>query len=321
ENPIPKDVQDTKDKEKQLAWLYEHIGNILQRYLVTFSVDDAKIDPKPRKIRQTIYLCHRANDGCDFVFTHEKTRDRHEQKMHGYKRKQKAKTVLMDIHSKDDHVLGYQKALFTLNMLLRNINDSVKEGDGERLLECYKVALLYFKTYNNTKYSFGLLKLFTDIKFHPERACNLIWNRFVNTKGYAGHNIAMDLHMEHLNGYLKESLRRLRSNLNEKTADKVAKAMNNVRKLINNTEESLESVAVRSSRSKPSSYDDVKKLAEEMLKANILSKTEGRSYESFRCFEENVLNDLDYDEMNDWVKGYEKKHKKNWVDSSEKSTT
>ena len=57
--------------------------------------------------------------------------------------------------------------------------------------------------------------------------------------GYAGHNIAMDLHMEHLNGYLKEAFRRLRGNLNVKTADKVAKSMKSVRKLINNTKERL----------------------------------------------------------------------------------
>ena len=37
-----------------------------------------------------------------------------------------------------------------------------------------------------------------------------------------------------------------------------------------------------------------------MLKANLLVEAEGRSYESFQYFEENLLNVLDYDEMNDW---------------------
>ena len=45
-----------------------------------------------------------------------------------FSRKKKEKTILMDVNSEEDHVLGYQKALFTLNMLLRNINDSIKEG-------------------------------------------------------------------------------------------------------------------------------------------------------------------------------------------------
>lgn len=30
----------------------------------------------------------------------------------------------------------------------------------------------------------------------------LIWSRFVNTLGQEGHNISLDLHLEHLNRYI-----------------------------------------------------------------------------------------------------------------------
>ena len=120
----------------------------------------------------------------------------------------------------------------------------------------------------------------------------------------------MDLHMEHLNGFLKESFRRLRSNLNQNTADIVAKTMNNVRKLITNAEESLESATPRSCRKKTLTNDDVKKLAEEMLRANVLTETTSRSYESFPYFNSNVLAGLDYDQMNTWVKEYEQKYER-----------
>ena len=46
--------------------------------------------------------------------------------------------------------------------------------------------------------------------------------------------------MEHLNKFLKELLKNLRRNLNEVNADRIAKATNNIKRLIEKTEESLD---------------------------------------------------------------------------------
>ena len=40
----------------------------------------------------------------------------------------------------------------------------------------------------------------------------LMWSRFVNTSGKKGHNIPCDLHMEHLNRVLKDSIKCLGAN-------------------------------------------------------------------------------------------------------------
>lgn len=61
----------------------------------------------------------------------------------------------------------------------------------------------------------------------PTAAFSLIWERFINTRGVKGHNISMYLHLEHLNNFLKELLRDLRSNLTEQNADRVSKAVKN----------------------------------------------------------------------------------------------
>ena len=39
-----------------------------------------------------------------------------------------------------DFKFSYQKALLTINLLLHNINDAIREGDGERLINSYKFA-------------------------------------------------------------------------------------------------------------------------------------------------------------------------------------
>ncbi|XP_066916660.1 uncharacterized protein [Clytia hemisphaerica] len=310
DDPVPNDIKETQDEEKKFNWLYGHVENIIKKYVVTYQADQSALNPKSTNRR--IFRCHKKD--CKFLYTHKKARNKHEKQVHGYTRKRKdklsTKRMDCDVLNKTDHKLAYQKALFTMNMLLKNIHDCIREGDGERLLESYKFALLYLKHYNHTKYSFGLLKLFTEIEYHPDRALGLIWGRFVNTKGYAGHNISMDLHLEHLNGYLKEGFRALRSNLNQSNADRVAKTLNNVKDLIQNTEKSLKAQAPRKSHTVPSFYEDVKKLAEELVKADSMKEIPDRNHASFQNFNENVIYGLDYDGMNDWVKAYKKKYAK-----------
>ena len=78
-----------------------------------------------------------------------------------------------------DQILHYQKALFTINMYLRNINDAIKEGDGLRLLTTYKFAMLYFKATNHHKYALTILRLLCTVKYSPAKAFSPIWNRFI----------------------------------------------------------------------------------------------------------------------------------------------
>jgi len=65
---------------------------------------------------------------------------------------------------KEDYIMNYQQALLTINLLLRNIHDAVREEDGERLINSYKMALLYFKATNHHKYGLSILKLLATIE-------------------------------------------------------------------------------------------------------------------------------------------------------------
>lgn len=75
----------------------------------------------------------------------------------------------------NDYVMNYQQALLTINLLIRNINDAIREGDSERLINTYKIVLLYFKVTNHHKYSLSILKLPCTIENQPDRAFKLIW--------------------------------------------------------------------------------------------------------------------------------------------------
>lgn len=206
---------------------------------------------------------------------------------------------------KETQRLDYQKSLLSLNLLLRNINDSIREGDGERLMENYKIALLFFKTYGHKNYALSVLKYFFTIKYKEGEAHELIWERFINNKGIPGRNISMDLHLEHLNNFLKELLKSLRSNLNESNADRISKALNNIKSLVENTEKHLNIKRSSSGNSRFKSEESVRHLASEMSKNNPF-KDVNDTYESFPNFDGQILKKLDCTAFMQWMIGKRK---------------
>lgn len=250
-----------------------------------------------------LYFCRFQN--CDHAPFKVKTwRDNHEKNIHKMVQKDES------VKKEDDYKYNYVTASLTFNLLLRDINDAIKEGDGARLLTLYKVALLYFKKFGHTKYAFTVLKLLCRIKMEPQCAFRLIWQRFINTKGKKGHNISLDLHLEHLNGFLKEQLKNLRSNLTEANALRVSQSVGNLQKIVEKTKESFGVKSKEGYRSNPNVQKSVRKLSSEMLKVQLFRYTPGREYPSFPKFKSNQLSGLDMNKLFKWIKSRQKEFKK-----------
>lgn len=66
--------------------------------------------------------------------------------------------------------------------------DAIAEGDGNRLIRCYKVVLLFDFKFKHTKYAYILLLLLVKIYalLSKTEAALLVHNRFVNKKGKRG---------------------------------------------------------------------------------------------------------------------------------------
>ena len=85
---------------------------------------------------------------------------------------------------------------------------------------------IFFKSSNRTKYSLEAVKLLVGIRVLPPRQRKqLIWSRFVNTKGKPGGNKPCDLHMEHLNRTVKTILGHQGSNLTPKSILRIGKCV------------------------------------------------------------------------------------------------
>lgn len=59
--------------------------------------------------------------------------------------------------SHEDYKFNYHSAKLTFGLVLFEFNDAVKEGDGGRLFELYKLALLLYKTHGHYKYAYAVL--------------------------------------------------------------------------------------------------------------------------------------------------------------------
>lgn len=147
----------------------------------------------------------------------------------------------------------------------------------------------------------AVLRLLATIKLQPKRGFYLTWERFVNSRWIKGSNISLDLKQEQNNNFLKELLKVLRSNMNEKNADRISKAMNNIRLLVEETEKNLGINPQRSSQNKAKTFKDVQHLANEIFKNNPFDENVQDEYPSFPKFNGHLLEKLDITETLKWA--------------------
>ena len=132
---------------------------------------------------------------------------------------------------------GYAKQVVSLGLLYMEYSDGIREGDGDRIIRCWRYMLLIFRATNKRKYSIQAATLLLQYHFvFTERMKEqLVWSRTINTHGRLGKNIPMDLHNEHLNRIVKDGMKALSSNVNEAQAiERIGKSLRLLVDFLNN---------------------------------------------------------------------------------------
>ena len=111
-----------------------------------------------------------------------------------------------------------------------NFHDAISEGDGARVLRCWKFMLPYLRKdgAGSRKYDLeGLYIMFqSNALLSSKDAYILAWNRLHKSKFGLGGNIPLDMALEHFNLLVKTVLRKLGSNItNKKAIDRILKAV------------------------------------------------------------------------------------------------
>ena len=214
---------------------------------------------------------------------------------------------------KEDHILNYHKAKLAYGLLLFDFGDAIREGDGGRLLNLYKLALLIYSSHGHNKYAYVTLLFLVRIYaiLDESEATSLICNRFCNTVGKMGHNIPLDLRLEHSNNLLKACLKALGANVNENSAQRVAAALNGIEMVLDSIDKDCQFSSLSNVRGGKDPKESVMQIVTDLISGDVFSKHNQRDgYTGFSEFNANIIAKLNYAEFYHWIRNKLKEWKR-----------
>jgi len=239
---------------------------------------------------------------CGLVFKTKATRNRHEEQKHG---ETLPEDSITQEESQEDYKFNYHSAKLTFGLVLLEFNDAVKEGDGGRLFDLYKLALLLYKTHGHYKYAYAVLLYLVKCTaiLPPSQALRLKWNRTFNGSGLPGRNIPLDLQKEHDNKAIKCMWRNLGANLDEHNAERTAGTLESRQLVYQSVDRDCDLKEQHFSRGNPKEEEAVVQIISDLQSSKVFTKTPGREgYASFPKFKRDLLHGLDYRDLHKWLR-------------------
>lgn len=204
----------------------------------------------------------------------------------------------------DDGVLEYSKLLMSCGLLYLEFCDGIKEGDGFRILRCWKYMFLLFKASNRVNYAIEAFNLLAQYHFllSQRHAHQLLWSRFINVHGLPGRNIPCDLYMEHLNRVCKDAVEHLKSNKSSRKAlERVAKVVGIINRTLHQFNDDNEIKPISGKHSVADYQQDVRKVVTVFFQENVMKYQGSRSHASFRNVKGNPICRIDRESLISWM--------------------
>ena len=207
--------------------------------------------------------------------------------------------------SKDkDHVRAYAKEVVSLGLLLMEFIDAIREGDGDRIIRCWRYFLPLFKCSDRTNYSVEAFNLLFEYEyaFTERMKQHLKWERTINATGRPGRNVPMDLHMEHINKHCKQAMGSLGSNIGEKSVGRIGKSIGELMKVTqqfdsdNNIHEDIGRHPKRTVE-----MDMNKLLLELHTGSKVFEHVPGRKHTQFKTMQVNMTRKLSSADLKKWM--------------------
>ena len=202
-----------------------------------------------------------------------------------------------------DHVHNYARVLWHLGALVLEFTDGWAEGDGERAYRCWRLLLPHFKAANHTKYALEALRLQFHVKavLSPQLAQQILWDRFVNTRGGMGRNIPCDLYNEHVNKLLKHIIASMGANLTAGSLQRAARSVSTLQTICKQFDRESDVAVGTVAHSTRSDAEDVAKVTNTVLKLQLLQVTPGRAHLAFHKMRLDPLWNWQKEDTKEWI--------------------
>ena len=210
---------------------------------------------------------------------------------------------------KPDLIGAYSCNLLSLGLLFMEFNDGIREGDGERIIRCWRYFLPLFKLDKRTNYSVEAFILLAQYEFlfTERQKAQLKWSRTINTHGRTGKNISCDLHMEHLNRELKSSIAAMGSNVTDTAIVRAGKSLQKHLAIQNQFDRENGVPTPSGKHSRKSSDKDRATIIEQLVSAKVFRVVPGRFHKSFEKFNEHMYDSLEAKEFRSWMENQMRK--------------
>lgn len=210
----------------------------------------------------------------------------------------------------EDRVFNYGLQVIQLGVFLMQLDDTEREGDGERMMRNWKLLMLFNRSRGRgTKYAFEAMRLITYCRalYTPKMAHKIIHGMFVNPKGGEGNNYANDLKQEHIVKDHKVILHDLRGNksLNAVTRSTAASYSQHI--IGDRIDEQSNISKDSTSHTYGDCKEDVKEIVESLHKLKPFMFTPDRLHNTFPKISKSPLDKMDPILLDQWLTKHKRK--------------
>lgn len=215
----------------------------------------------------------------------------------------------------EDGLMNYALQCIQLGVMLMQLNDTEKEGDGERSMINWKLLMLYFRSRpRSAKYAYEAMRLITCVRalYTEKLAHRIIHGQFVNVRGGAGNNYANDLRMEMLVKTNKSILRGMCGNKTLAAVQRSTSAAYGLEKIVNSFDKECGLHPESTSHTDACSKNDIKEMITILHTVNAFKHQPGRKIRSFPKITKSPLQQLNTRALHEWLT----RHKRRLAKSS-----
>ena len=320
-NKPPQCLKKASYSEKR-TWLHNQIDVIFDKYISdcfsSLSKTKKSIELVTQTAKEKTRLPCRSAD-CARTFVYTKCRLNHEKEVHGIVTEDSMQFPSNDEESretedkeKEDFIFNYGCLHIALGVMLRNAEDSVKEGDGERLIRVWKFLTYIFRMKGHNKYALAGLRIIASVEglLTPRQAHRLTWNRFAGRKEGRGTRISRDLRVEQINKISKEEIRALGfPNINEESVVSATRATSAIDEMQQQTKQDLGMSSRSGHHSNKRSIKTFQCILEQIhRKVKMFQFTPGREFLVSPNLGREIFANLSPKSLQSWIK----KHRNRW---------
>lgn len=320
-NCIPRSVMNAS-VDRQWSVLANTVGRLIDRYVIVQRFTDLRPkDSVPRPLPEPVLLALEQNPHAVRVLSEHAYILTNSAESPATARKRLLPDWLTTLEDRPhpsqavhdtapDGVFDYACAILNDGLLLLEFRDAIHEGDGGRILRCWKLLMLYFRFAGHTKYALEAFLLTAKVSgvTSPRLQKQILWSRVVNSKGGSGRNIPIDLHMEHLNRLLKDVIIGLGANISESSIVSASRSLNALVSLTTSFDEQLGIHQESTHHTKRSSDKDRELVLKQLTEhSKVFDYVPGRKHLGFKKISPNVTRTVDADALFKWINNQQKR--------------